>query len=87
MTHTPLLERRIDESGYKRSYLAKCLGITPYALAMKINNKSEFKPSEIDILCELLGIDVDEMMAIFFTKKVEYYSTFNKEDPPEGTEQ
>lgn len=75
MTNTPLLEKLIDESGYKRSYLAKCLGITAYALAMKINNKSEFKPSEIDILCELLNIDVDTRMAIFFAKKVEYSST------------
>ena len=66
MTNTPLLEKLVDESGYKRSYLAKCLGITSYTLAMKINNKSEFKPSEIDILCELLNIDVDKRMAIFF---------------------
>ena len=75
MTNTPLLEKRIEDSGYKRSYIAKCLGITAYALALKINNKSEFKPSEIDILCELLNIDVEGRMAIFFAKKVEEYST------------
>lgn len=87
MTNTPLMEKRINESGYKRSYIAKCLDITPYALAMKINNKSEFKQSEIDILCELLGVDVDERMAIFFAKKVEYSSTLGKEDPSERNEQ
>lgn len=78
MTNTPLMEQRINESGYKRSYLAKCLDITPYALAMKINNKSEFKQSEIDTLCDLLGVDVEERMAIFFAKKVEYSSTLQE---------
>ena len=71
MTNTPLLEKLIDESGYKRSYLAKCLGITAYALAMKINNKSEFKASEIAKLCELLKIPKKDRDTIFFAKVVD----------------
>lgn len=66
MTNTALLEERIAKSGYKKSYLADKIGKSAYALALKINNKTEFKASEIDILCELLGIDVIERMAIFF---------------------
>ena len=66
MTNTELLERMISESGYKRSYIASRLGISPYALSMKIRNENEFKASEIDILCKILNIGVDARMAIFF---------------------
>lgn len=67
MTNTALLERLIEDSGYKRSYIAKTLGITPYALAHKIHNRSEFKSSEISALCILLGIETLETKeAVFF---------------------
>lgn len=72
MTNTPLLEKYIERSGYKRSFIAMRLGISSYTLAMKINNESEFKASEIDILCELLDIDMEARMAIFFAKTVDY---------------
>lgn len=68
MTNTALLEKYIEASGYKRSYIAKRIGITSYSLARKIDNKSEFKGSEIDILCKLLNIDVENRMAIFFAQ-------------------
>ena len=68
MTNTTLLEEYIEKSGYKRVFIAEKLGITRYALALKIDNKSEFKASEIDILCELLNIDTKDRMAIFFAK-------------------
>ena len=71
MTNTPLLEKYIERSGYKRSFIAMRLGISSYTLAMKINNESEFKASEIDILCELLNIDMEARMDIFFAKKVD----------------
>ena len=66
MTNTELLEDRIAKSGFKRSYIANRIGKTTYALALKINNKSEFKASEIDVLCELLGLNTEDRMAIFF---------------------
>ncbi len=71
MTNTNLLERRIQESGLKKSYIAKALGITLKTLANKIMNRCEFKASEIDALCKLLGItDPAEKEAIFFAAKV-----------------
>ena len=66
MTNTKLLEEYIEKSGYKRSYLAKALNITSYALALKITNKSEFKASEINTLCTVLDIPVEGRMSIFF---------------------
>lgn len=68
MTNTSLLEKYIDKSGYKKSYIAAQIGITAYGLNLKINNKSEFKATEIETLCELLNIDIEDRMAIFFAK-------------------
>lgn len=66
MTNTSLLERYIEESGYKKSFIAKQIGISAYTLAMKINNESEFKANEISILCDLLKISTGDKEAIFF---------------------
>lgn len=68
MTNTTLLEEYIEKSGYKKSFIAKALNITAYALTLKINNKSEFKANEIDILCKLLNIGIRDRMRIFFAK-------------------
>lgn len=77
MTNTELLEKVIEESGYKKSYIAKTIGITRYCLTRKIRNENEFKASEIIMLCNLLGInDTMEKERIFFAKKVECKSTF-----------
>jgi hypothetical protein len=66
MTNTSLLEKYIGDSGYKKSFIAKKIGITAYALAMKINNETEFKASEIDGIAKLLDIDVHTKEKIFF---------------------
>ena len=71
MTNKDLLEKYIDKSGYKKSFIAKKLGITSYGFLLKINNKSEFKATEIETLCTLLNISVAERMAIFFAKRVD----------------
>ena len=67
MTNTELLNEKIEMSGYKRSYLAKQLGLSAYGLAKKIQNETEFKASEINALCVLLNIvSPEEKEAIFF---------------------
>lgn len=67
MTNTALLEKKIDSSGLKKSYIAKEIGLSAYGLALKIRNTHEFKASEIEKLCVLLGIsDIEERCAIFF---------------------
>ena len=75
MTNTALLERKIRESGLKRSYLAQKLKLSYYGLQRKIQGKSEFKTGEVQILCEELSINSDEMRVIFFAEKVELEST------------
>ena len=68
MTNTSLLEQYIEKSGYKKSFIAQQLGITAYGFALKLNNKSEFKASEMTILCRLLKIGRMDKEAIFFAK-------------------
>ena len=72
MTNTIALQKRIDNSGLKQEYIAKQLNLTSYGFANKRDNKTEFKPSEINKLCDILGIDtLEERFAIFFASKVE----------------
>lgn len=66
MTNTALLEEYIERSGYKKAFIAKEVGISAYSLALKINNKNEFKGNEMDALCKLLNIGVRDRMRIFF---------------------
>ena len=68
MTNTSLLEQYIEKSGYKKSYIAEQLRLTTYGFALKVNNKSEFKASEMTILCKLLKISAKDKEAIFFAK-------------------
>lgn len=72
MTDTYRLKEIIDKSGYKRKFIADKLGITPFGLDKKINNVTEFKASEIDVLCNLLQIKtLVEKERIFFAKQVD----------------
>ena len=72
MTDTTLLENKIIKSGLKKSFIAKSMGLSPYGLTLKIRNINEFKASEIEKMCELLGIDdLEERSAIFFALKVD----------------
>ena len=71
VTNTKLLEKAIEESGLKKCFLAKQIGLSPPGFRNCMTNKAEFKASQIEILCKLLGItDPDKMKAIFFAKTV-----------------
>lgn len=76
MTNTDLLKEILSDSGYKLAYVADKLGITYQGFLNKINNESEFKASEIQTLKELLNLTNKERDKIFFTKKVDWQSTY-----------
>lgn len=67
MINTTLLRQKIDESGYKLTYLAEKCGLTYYGLMKKVNNETEFKVSEIMRLKELLNLTDEDATDIFFT--------------------
>ena len=66
MTNTELLRKRIDQSGYKMSFIAQKLKLPYQGLLNKINNKSEFKASEIQVLSDILALSDNDKAAIFF---------------------
>lgn len=70
MTNTELLEQCIADAGLKKNYIAQELGLSPYGLSNKINNRNEFKTSEIEKLCDILHIsDLRTRDKIFFNRK------------------
>lgn len=66
MTNTKLLRERIEAKGLKMSYIAEVLFITPRALLMKIENESQFKPTEIKALSRILDIESAEERELYF---------------------
>lgn len=59
MTDTLELEIAIRKKGYTKKYVASQLGLTQQGFLLKLNNKNEFKASEIAKLCRLLDVSVD----------------------------
>ena len=70
MVDTLNLEKKIQESGLKTTFIISQLGITRQALDLKKKNKRKFRISEIYVLCDLLHIPNDERQAIFFADEV-----------------
>lgn len=66
MTNTKLLKEKIEQSGLKKSYIAKALGMTRSTLRAYLEGRMEFRVSHTNILCALLKIDVEQREAIFF---------------------
>lgn len=69
MTDTLKLKAAIIENGFNQEQLAEMLGMTTATFNYKVNNKSEFKASEIKDLCEILKIT--EVKTIFFANNVD----------------
>lgn len=69
MTNTELLNEAIEESGKKKGYLAKKVGLSRSGFRNCETNKAEFTAKQIDILCEELNItSLKRRFAIFFAK-------------------
>lgn len=69
MTDEILLRKKIKEKGFKINFIANELGLSSYGFLLKIQNKSEFKTSEVNRLCEILEINsLEEKEDIFFKK-------------------
>lgn len=74
MTNTEMLKSAIDRKGLKQGYVAERLGITRQGFLKKLNNESEFKANEIQILHDLLGLSKSERDNIFFGVSVDKIS-------------
>lgn len=66
MTNTKLLEAAIERSGLKKGKIAERLGVSRGGLTNLINNRAEFRASQIQVFCELLKLTAEQRDAIFF---------------------
>ena len=71
MTDTEKLMEAIKGTGYSKEYIADKLNLSVYSLYKKINNKSEFKASEIIALSLLLNLTSSQRDDIFFNLNVD----------------
>lgn len=71
MTNTAKLKAKIVEKGMVQEEIAQALGMTIATFNYKVNNKREFKASEIKKLSEHLCLTAEEVNTIFFAEEVE----------------
>lgn len=57
---------RIKEKYGTQEAFAAALGMSGNTLSLKLNNKADFKRSEICLACQLLEIDMEEVCCYFF---------------------
>jgi len=69
------LRGKIKEIFNTQSEFADALNISSTTLSYKLNNQSDFTREELDRAIEILHLDKNEIMDIFFTKQVENNST------------
>lgn len=67
MIDTKLLNDAIEKSGLKKEWIAKQLNITRVALFEKINNKREFKASEVAKISKILSLTNQKRDIIFLS--------------------
>lgn len=65
------LRGKIREIFKTQEKFANTMGLSTTSLSAKLNNKVEWKPSEIDKACELLKIDKEDIPVYFFTLEVQ----------------
>lgn len=67
MTNTKLLEDMIQQRGLKKAFLAEKIGVTRQTFDAYLKNRSEFRISQVNVLCAVLGIEDPALKeAIFF---------------------
>ena len=75
MTNKDLLEHYISKSGYKKSFIAKQIGVTSYGFLLKLNNKNDFLKYIDGNINALDSLSVDRLK-----KLKEYYAQVIEEN-------
>ena len=71
MTDTLELKSIMVKKQYTLENLAKEMGISTTTLSYKVNNKREFKSSEIQIIQKILNLSDEQKESIFFACDVD----------------
>lgn len=75
MVDTIKLSDSLKKSGLKNCYISKKLKISDNSLSNKMNNRTEFKASELTALQDLLNLPNDQFFEIFFAREVSVSDT------------
>ena len=67
LTNTEALRKKIDDAGYKLSFVAQKCNLTYQGFMNKVNNVTSFLASEIMVLRDLLHLTDAEIITIFFS--------------------
>lgn len=71
MTNTNFLKAKMRKHGYLQDDMAALLNISVTAFNNKLNNKNEFKDTEIQKMISFLDISNEDIVPIFFADNVE----------------
>lgn len=66
MTDSEALNKIIDNSGLKLTFIARALKLSREGFYKKLNNQTEFKASEIVKMQEILNLSNEQRDKIFF---------------------
>lgn len=66
MTDSEALNKVIENSGLKLTFIARALKLSREGFYKKLNNKTEFKASEIVKMQEILNLSNEQRDKIFF---------------------
>ena len=64
------LKGKTVECNYRQEDVGNAIGLAQTTYSLKINNKAEFKQSEIEGICLFLGIPFREIPEYFFKEVV-----------------
>lgn len=67
MTNSNKLKGKIVENGYTLSSFSDAIPLSRMSLRRKLNGEADFRVSEIEKICSLLGIERSEISNYFFT--------------------
>ena len=64
------LKGKIAESGMRQDEVAALIGTSPASFSAKVNGRSGFTVSEVDLLRNVLKLDKEDVFNIFFAEDV-----------------
>ena len=64
------IETLINEKGFKKSFIAKNLGISVESLRKKLKGLVDFKVSELIKLADILNLSVESLVQIITEKEI-----------------
>ena len=70
MINTQLLKSKMVLNNDDAKAISNAMSISTATYSAKLNNKKEFKTSEIEIIIDRYNLTSEEVMNIFFTKQV-----------------